>query len=269
MSALGRLVSIPTVSLGAPVRVISLVEPRTGNLSHIIACEQTWTAAVVDPHPGVARELTRLVEQRALRLRLVLRTRPEGQGSAVNRRYSSLMTDLGLSAPEDQPAKAPKVPWTDLPSAGPERLELGDDEDLPVMAAGNHIRLSLDGSGGPVVTVGGCGGRPPEGALVRGLRAALGPYHIHAVPLGSRAPLAWLVADRLFTGTDLRGGAVSGTPGDLLGLPPETLVYPGHATDGQTVSTIGHERRIASHRRPRHELRGASAQRHLRVHCEV
>lgn len=253
-------------SVGAPVRVITLVEPGTGHCSHLVACEQTWTAAIVDPVPGIAEPLHGLLDERSLRLRLVLRTRSTDSNTVASQRYRSLMSTLGMTASAEPVGQRAGLPWRDLPETGPTSEQEQDSDDLQVWAGQVTVRLSMTDQGGPQVTVGGCGGRPPEGARVRGLRAALGPFHIHALPLPDRQGLAWMVADRLFTGTHLRGGTASGTPSGFLHLPPETLVYPGRLTRGRSISTVGQERACADPRQSRTELRSGRPRR-LRLHA--
>ncbi len=263
-----------------PVRVVSLLDDTEGRCCHLICCEQTWTAAVVDPLPELAGEIAAIIAARGLRLRLVLRTGVAGPQAESSRRYRSLISDLGLDAAPagGGPARdATTLPWAGLPEVAPLGRTSADGL-IEVQAGPVRVRLALDGQGGPLVTVGGAAPRPPVGARVRGLRAALGAFHVRAVALGSGQGLAWTVADRVFSGTCLRGGSHGGTPDVLLQLPVETLVYPSLMSRGRTISTVGEERRITAatptpatgRKLPVRHLRTASQPtRHLRVHADA
>ncbi|MCK6504251.1 hypothetical protein L6R53_12755 [Myxococcota bacterium] len=249
------------MAAGAPLRIHAVLDERTGQCAYVLACERTRAAALVDPAPTLWDALAEQVTRHQLRPRLVLRTAPVGGQTVSVARYAALMQDLGMALPSASAGADRRDPWADLPWAGPLARQ-GDHELLAVQAGAGTVRLRRDEGPGPMVTVGGSCGRPQEGAVVGGLRAAVGAFHVLAIPMGHQPRLAWLVADRLFTGLTLRGGTGPATADELLGLPPDTLVYPGRAHQGQLVSTVAQERL--------HSDRGAVAtqptrHRHLRV----
>lgn len=245
----------------ASLRVHAVWEERSGHCAYILACERTRAAAIVDPGPELWDALAEQVALHHLRPRLVLRTSPIGSNTVSVARYAALMQDLGMALPSAARAQERSDPWADLPWSGPLARQ-GDRDLLAVQAGADMVRLRRDEREGPMVTVGGSCGRPHEGAVIGGLRAAVGAFHVLAIPLGHQPRLAWLVADRLFTGQALRGGVGSTTADELFSLPPDTLVYPGVAHQGQAISTVAQERRQAAHHPVATE---PTRHRHLRV----
>jgi len=104
-----------------------------------------------------------------------------------------------------------------------------------------------------------CGADGYDQALTAGEQLAAGSIALEILHTPGHTPgcLTFRWRDRLFTGDCLLIGGAGGTdepggdPGrlfdsitrNLLPLPDETLVYPGHDTQGRRVSCIGEERR--------------------------
>jgi hypothetical protein len=249
------------MAAGSPLRIHAVHDERSGQCAYVLACERTRAAALVDPAPTLWDALAEQVTAHHLKPRLILRTAPLGGQTVSVARYAALMQDLGMALPSTAAGQDRHDPWADLPWVGPLPRQ-GDHELLAVQAGPSAVRLRRNESDGPMVTVGGSCGRPQEGAVVSGLRAAVGAFHVLAIPMGHQPRLAWLVVDRLFTGLTLRGGSGPATADELLGLPPDTLVYPGRTHQGQLVATIAQERLHADRSPASME---PTRHRHLRV----
>jgi len=232
-----------------PLRVVTLVSPSTGRCTHIVSCERTHAAALVDPAPELAEVIEAVVDGRGLRLRLVLWTAPVADAEGTRARYRSMLGDLGLRAAAGVGSAPEQLPWKDTLQVGPTRRDAEGDR---LWLRAGSTALCLDGTepSGRSLTVAGSGPRLVEGEAARELRVALGAFHLHAVPFGQDSDrVAWSVVDRVFTGVGLwAGGPTARSPGAaptppaVLELHEETLVYPGLRSAGLTVSTIDQER---------------------------
>lgn len=98
--------------------------------------------------------------------------------------------------------------------------------------------------------------QPADGHRPHSLHLGRFPVHTLPTPGHTRADVCYLWQDRLFSGDTLHPAGcpaplADSLPGrwfdsvtrELFTLPDETLVFPGHLSDGRTVSTIGEERR--------------------------
>ena len=74
----------------------------------------------------------------------------------------------------------------------------------------------------------------------------VGRYEVRAIACVADPPeLAWHIENAVFTDRTLFSPGTwpaAATPHAVLALPPETVVYPRHAQDGHTVSTVSMER---------------------------
>ena len=222
-----------------PVRVHQILsEVHAG---YLIRCPRTRAAALVDPLPTMHPAFTSLVERHELKLRFVLRT---GRAqAAVSSRYGQMIAGLGLG-PVDEHEPAGPDPYAEIPHVGPTDAPEGSERAAPeamILQAGEGtigVRL-FDGVGpqAPRFTVGGSllGGQPPTAHICGSARVALGAFFVDVLPV-NEAQVAYLVQDRLFS-----GGPVGQSDPGLLGLWPDTIIYPNVVGDTGSVTTIGHE----------------------------
>lgn len=221
-----------------PVRVHQLTTDLAAG--YLLRCPRTKAAALVDPSPALQLEYQQLIERYSLKLRFVLRTSLTPPSEAT--RYGRMLAGLGLGAPESAPSEEPD-PYAEIALVGPataNQEQRAAPEAMVLQAGEGTVGVRLhDGSvpGEPRFTIGGSllGGAPPTAHICGSARVALGAFFVDVLPL-TESHVAYLVQDRLFSGTRLRN-----TDPNLLSLPPDTLVYPTHVTEEASITTIGHE----------------------------
>ena len=221
-----------------PVRVHQLI--NAARAGYIIRCPRTRAAALVDPAPSLHPELEALVTKHALKVRFVLRTGIGTGGDSS--RYGQMLAGLGLG-PIDAEAPSGPDPFEQVALVGP--VKGGSEEraapEAALLQAGEStvgVRL-FDGTAPsePRFTIGGSllGDQLPTAHICGSARVALGAFFVQVLPV-AQGQVAYAVQDRLFS-----GAPVGATDAVLLGLPPDTIVYPGLVQEGSAVTTVGQE----------------------------
>lgn len=185
----------------------------------IIGCPATKAAAVVDPGDDAKRILNRL-EKLGLELKLIINTHGHFDHIGGNRAV--------------QEATAAKLAIH------------GEDVPLLSLAAGHAAGYGLSCDSSP----------PADQLLTHGDLLQIGEIELQVLHTPGHTPggICLLGGGHLFSGdslfagsigrTDLPGGdhdtLINAVRGQLMGLPAETVVHPGHGPD----TTIGREKRV-------------------------
>lgn len=179
-----------------------LFEPDTSTYTYLIACENTRLAALIDPVASEADAYLDLLQELNLELAYTLETHVHADHITAS---GALRERLGSRSVVHRLAGAA---CADILAEHGDRIAVGDLE-IEVRYTPGHTQ--------------GC--------------------------------VSYVMSDRVFTGDSLLIGGCGRTDfqqGDatrlyesirrqLFTLPPDTLVYPGHDYNGNTVSTIGRE----------------------------
>ncbi|MDB9524662.1 MBL fold metallo-hydrolase [Oscillatoria sp. CS-180] len=182
-----------------------LFDPVTSTYTYLVADPQTAEAILVDPVlEQVERDMT-LLSQLGLTLRYCLETHIHADHVTGT---SELRKQTGCEGVVPQPAQ---IACADRLIGDRERLQVGVVDIEAIATPGHtdsHMAYLINGSHlltGDALLIRGCGRTDFQS--------------------GNAAILFDSITQRLFT------------------LPNDTLVYPGHDYQGQTVSTIGEEKR--------------------------
>jgi glyoxylase-like metal-dependent hydrolase (beta-lactamase superfamily II) len=190
--------------------------------TYLVGCPRTREALVIDP-AGAPQTIIRCAAAEGLSLRLILNTHGHADHVAANRQLKALLkVPVGLHA---------------------------DDERFfadPAIRARTEAELGLPGPD------------PADFTFSDGDRLTVGTLEIEVLHTPGHTPgsVCFRVADNLFTGdtlfvgdvgrTDLAGGSLEtllkSLETKIIGLPPETVVWPGHPYGDTPTSTIGRER---------------------------
>lgn len=183
-----------------------LFDKETSTYTYLIADEQTKEAALVDPVLEQVERDYKLINELGLTLQFCLETHVHADHITGTGKLRELTNCRGIV-----PVNA-HVGCADQSVKHDEVLQVGNIEIRAISTNGHtdsHMAYLVNGSHvltGDALFVRGCGRTDFQG--------------------GNAGILYDRVTQRLFT------------------LPPQTLVYPAHDYNGQTVSTVGEEKRL-------------------------
>ncbi|MFO7495612.1 MAG: MBL fold metallo-hydrolase [Desulfobacterales bacterium] len=190
--------------------------------TYLVGCPHTREAVVIDP-AGEPQTIIRCAAADGLTVRLILNTHGHADHVAANRQLKTLL----------------KVPVG---------LHVDDERFFadPEIRARTEAELGLPASD------------PADFTFKDGDRLRVGTLEIEVLHTPGHTPgsVCLRVADNLFTGdtlfvgdvgrTDLPGGSLEtllkSLETKIIGLPPETVVWPGHPYGDTPTSTIARER---------------------------